>query len=174
MNSRGFSFQSRWIQFLKNSLNKEEYAMRWLKLVLIASIAVVGMIGLVACGDDDKPTSSGTMTLTIINELEGYTIFFIYVSPTGMDTWGMDRLGSGNVLSPGEEGTLELSKGTYDIKIVDEDGDTYIKMNLDLKKDYTWRVKLSELTVGKPVAVGPRSKPLTKEEFRAEVSTSKY
>ena len=47
-------------------------------------------------------------------------------------------------------------------------------MNLDLKKDYTWRVKLSELTVGKPVAVGPRSKPLTKEEFRAEVSTSKY
>lgn len=114
------------------------------------------------------------MTLTIINELEGYTIFFIYVSPTGMDTWGMDRLGSGNVLSPGEEGTLELSKGTYDIKIVDEDGDTYIKMNLDLKKDYTWRVKLSELTVGKPVAVGPRSKPLTKEEFRAEVSTSKY
>ena len=91
--------------------------MRWLKLVLIASIAVVGMIGLVACGDDDKPTSSGTMTLTIINELEGYTIFFIYVSPTGMDTWGMDRLGSGNVLSPGEEGTLELSKGTYDIKM---------------------------------------------------------
>ena len=148
--------------------------MRWLKLVLMVSVAVVGMMGLVACGDDDKPTSSEPITLTMINELEDYTIFFIYVSPTGMDTWGEDRLGSGNVLSPGEGGTLELPKGTYDIKIVDEDGDTYIKMDLDLTKDYTWRVRLSELTIGKLVAKEPRSKPLAKEEFRAEVSTSKY
>lgn len=147
--------------------------MRWLKLVLTVGV-FWGMMGLAACGDDDKPTSSGTITLTIINGLEDYFIYFVYVSPTGMNTWGIDRLGSGNVLAPGDGGNLELPKGTYDIKIVDEDGDAYYKWGLKLTKDHTWRVKLSELSLSKPVTREPRSKPLSKEEVRPEEPMSKY
>ena len=42
--------------------------------------------------------------------------------------------------------TLELEKGTYDIRRVDEDSEEYIKRDLQLNSDYTWQVRLSDLS----------------------------
>ena len=117
--------------------------MKWVRMLTL--IVSVFMIGFLACGNDN-PASSGTVTLTIINGLESYTIHYVYVSPSGSNSWGSDRLGAANVLDPGESGTLELPQGTYDIKIIDEDGDEYIKWDLKLNNDYTWRVRLSDLS----------------------------
>lgn len=97
-----------------------------------------------ACGNDN-PASSGTITLTIINGLGLFTIHYVYVSPSGSASWGSDRLGTTNTLVPGENVRLELPKGTYDIKIVDEDGDEYFRWDLQLNSDYTWTVRLSDL-----------------------------
>ena len=58
---------------------------------------------------------------------------------------GRVRLGT-NVLAPMERVTQELEKGTYDIRIVDEDEDEYVKRNLLLNSDYTWTVRLSDLS----------------------------
>ena len=114
-------------------------------LTLIVSIV---MMGFLACGDDTlNPVSSETVTLTIINGLGAVTIYYVYVSPSGSDSWGSDRLGTANILSPGESGTLELSKGVYDIRVVDEDGDEYFRWNLQLNSDYTWTVRLSDLSL---------------------------
>ena len=117
--------------------------MKWVKmLTLLISVLLMGFM---ACGNDN-PASSGTITFTIINELGPFTIHYVYVSPSGSNSWGSDRLGVANVLDPGESGTLELPKGTYDIKIVDEDGDEYFRWDLKLNNDYTWRVRLSDLS----------------------------
>ena len=117
-----------------------------MKLVRILTLIFsVFLMGFLACGDDN-PASSGTITLTIVNDLGLYTIHYVYVSSSGSNSWGSDRLGAVNVLDPGESVTLELPTGTYDIKIVDEDGDEYFRWNLELKSDYTWRVRLSDLS----------------------------
>lgn len=117
--------------------------MKWVRLLTL--LFSVFMMGFLACGNDN-PASVGTVTLTIINDLGSYTILFVYVSPSGSNSWGNDRLGGLTTLDPGESGTVELPKGTYDIKIVDEDGDEYIRWNLTLNDDYTWRVRLSDLS----------------------------
>lgn len=102
-------------------------------LTLIFSVLMMGFFG---CGNDN-PASSGTITLTIINDLGSYTIHYVYVSPSGSNSWGSDRLGAEKVLDLGESGTLELSRGTYDIKIVDEGGDEYFRWDMKLNGDYT-------------------------------------
>ena len=96
--------------------------MKWMNLL---SIILVLLMSLGGCETDD-PVSSGTVTLTIVNELQSFTIYRIYVSPSGASQWGVDRLGSQTLL-PGESGSLELSKGEYDIKVLDEDGDEYVR-----------------------------------------------
>ena len=115
--------------------------MKWVNLI---SIILVLLMSLGGC-ESDNPASSGTVTLTIVNALEAFTIYNIYVSPSGNRQWGIDRLGS-QTLSPGESGSLELSKGDYDIKIIDQDGDEYFKWGLKLNSNYTWRVRLSDLS----------------------------
>ena len=118
--------------------------MKWVKMLTL--IISVLMMGFLACGDDN-PASSGTVTLTIINGLGLYTIHYVYVSSSGSNSWGSDRLGAVNVLDPGESVTLELSKRAYDIKVVDEDGDEYFRWDLQLNNDYTWTVRLSDLSL---------------------------
>ena len=61
---------------------------------------------------------------------------------------------------------IELPKGRYDIRVVDEDGDSYIKGNVDLNSDYTWVVTIGDLgtSSGKLVA-GERSKPVNKSQI---------
>ncbi len=117
--------------------------MKWIKMFTL--IVGVVMMGFLACGNDN-PASSETITLTIINDLRRFTIHFVYISPSESDSWGRDRLGTDNILAPEERIMLELEKGTYDIRIVDEDGEEYIKRNLQLNSDYTWQVRLSDLS----------------------------
>ena len=111
-------------------------------LTLIFSVLTMGFL---ACGNDN-PSSSEIVILTIINGLESYSIHYVYVSPSESNSWGNDRLGAEKVLNPGKMVTLELEKGTYDIRIVDEDGDEYVKSDLQLNSDYTWTVMLSDLS----------------------------
>ena len=115
--------------------------MKWMTLM---SLILVFLMSLSGCETDD-PVSSETVTLTIVNELQSFTIYHIYISPSGDRQWGTDRLGS-RTLAPGGSGSIELSKGEYDIKVVDEDGDEYFKWELRLNGDYTWRVRLSDLS----------------------------
>ena len=116
---------------------------KWVRmLTLIFSVLTMSFL---ACGNDN-PASSEKITLTIINGLRRFTIHFVYISPSESNSWGRDRLGTDSILAPEERITLELAKGTYDIRIVDEDDEEYIKRNLHLNSDYTWQVRLSDLS----------------------------
>ena len=56
------------------------------------------------------------------NNNSDWVIVHLYLSPTGIDTWGPDQLGE-YVLQPGYFFDLPAACGTYDIGLVDEDGD---------------------------------------------------
>jgi len=73
--------------------------------------------------------SAEAATLRVINNT-GYTIYYLYVSPAGSSGWGEDMLGS-NVLSSGNDFRVNVQDGaSYDVRLVDEDGDSYTRMNM--------------------------------------------
>jgi len=72
--------------------------------------------------------SDVNVNLTIINKT-GHTIHSANVSPPAANNWGSDHLGD-KVLLDGEQLVVSIPNGTrWDIRLVDEDGDTYTKTN---------------------------------------------
>jgi len=77
-------------------------------------------------------------SINILNNT-GYTIYYIYVSPSESDFWGDDVLGD-EILLDGETFTYQLpyplsSVNVYDILLEDEDGDSYFQWALDLARN---------------------------------------
>ena len=76
----------------------------------------------------------------------GYTIYYLYVSHEDDKNWGSDLLGN-DVVPDGDQSTVYLcnySSPTFDIKVEDEDGDTYTFYGIDVSsQDLT--VNLSDL-----------------------------
>jgi len=75
-----------------------------------------------------------TQDISIRNDT-GFDIWYVYISPTDSDDWGEDRLGD-EVIMDGDSFTICMpgygSKCQFDVKIVDSDGDDYVKMDVNL------------------------------------------
>jgi len=75
-----------------------------------------------------------------ITNKTGYTIYYIYVSPDKSDSWEEDVLGS-EVLMDDNTRRINLTgykSPIFDIKLVDEDGDSYTFWDVDVSvKDIT-------------------------------------
>jgi hypothetical protein len=86
---------------------------------------------------DSGTTTTATLngpSINIVNNT-GYTVYYIYISPTASDDWGDDRLASDQVLMNNRSVSLQLPHpinvvNRYDIRLKDSDGDTYTKMNV--------------------------------------------
>jgi len=71
----------------------------------------------------------------IVNQT-GYTIYFLYISSSGTSDWEEDVLGN-NTLSKNESIKVNLNRSLsavnrYDFRLIDKDGDEYIKMNVQI------------------------------------------
>ena len=99
--------------------------------ILAGVVMVSGLFGSSAmAGAQDYLRS-----FTLINR-SSYTIRRLYLSPTSLGIWGYDRLGS-NVLNPGYKVTVQIEPGYYDMKLVDEDGDSCVVSDIDFRNsDY--------------------------------------
>ena len=74
-------------------------------------------------------------SIKIVNKT-GYSIYYIYVSPSADDEWGEELLGD-DILENGQTYTIRLPEPlnkvkVYDIGVEDEDGDVYFKWNVTL------------------------------------------
>lgn len=72
-----------------------------------------------------------------ITNRTGYTITYVYVSPAASQGWGDDQLGANSVLRQGETIRIHLrgySNPMFDIRLVDEDRDTYTYWNVDVSR----------------------------------------
>lgn len=94
---------------------------------------------------DMEEMPEGDAEVTIYNDLGDWSIWYVYCDPTSSD-WTEDRLGS-EVLHPGNEFTFYVPAGdSYDIKVEDEDGDSYTIWGVDIDESgYYWEVTLSDL-----------------------------
>jgi hypothetical protein len=107
------------------------------KLKMFAAAAlIVGLSNIAVAAD---------YYVDITNET-GYTIMYMYVSPDHSDSWEEDVLGD-DVLRTGKTQRVNLNgykSPVFDIKLVDEDGDSYTFWNVDVsKRDIT--VTLADL-----------------------------
>lgn len=87
-------------------------------------------------------------TVQIVNNT-GYTVYNIYISQTASDDWLDDVLGD-KILSDGQYFTTRLQypldvTNHYDIKLVDEDGDTYTKWDVLITPDSRIEFTISDL-----------------------------
>ena len=68
-------------------------------------------------------------TIAVVNNT-GYTIFFIYISPSDSDNWEEDVLGN-DVLRPGQTLNIRLPRnGTWDFMAVGQNGTEYVLMGI--------------------------------------------
>lgn len=86
-------------------------------------------------------------SISIVNNT-GYTLDYIYVSQTASDNWLEDILGD-KVLPDGESITIRLPfaldvTNQYDIRVVDEDDDTYTKWDVLVNNDSRIEFTLSD------------------------------
>jgi hypothetical protein len=77
-----------------------------------------------------------TRTFTVNNDTR-WTIEHVYVSPSGDPYWHEDQLGS-KVLPPDYWFKMSIVPGWYDVKLVDEDGDSCTLKGLDFRAGETW------------------------------------
>lgn len=73
-------------------------------------------------------------TIKITNNT-GFTIYYLYMAPTSHSRWGDDLLGP-MTIPHGQTFDTGVPAGTtrYDIRLVDEDGDTYTKWDVDVSQ----------------------------------------
>lgn len=86
-----------------------------------------------------------TATVTIHNKSE-WKLDHLYLSPADESEWGPDQLGE-KVIKSGEKFTLTgIPCNSWDIKVVDEDGDECVIEAVDLcKDDSQWTITNKEL-----------------------------
>jgi len=76
----------------------------------------------------------------VVNK-SSYTFAHLYLSPSNRRAWGRDQLGR-RIVRPGESFTLRgIPCGLYDIRLVDEDGDSCIVTEIAMCRNHThWEV----------------------------------
>jgi hypothetical protein len=69
-----------------------------------------------------------------------WAIYHLHVGPAGDPDWGPDQLGE-HVINPGETFTLnKIRCGSYDLQLIDEDGDACAIYNVKLCDDKVWDI----------------------------------
>lgn len=84
-------------------------------------------------------------TVEIINDTGGYDIYYVYISPSYSDSWGDDWLNSDEILPSGSSVAFSVTNDEYDIRLVDEDDDEYIRYGVTIDGYYEWYVTLDDL-----------------------------
>ncbi len=79
--------------------------------------------------------------IVITNGLESENIEYIYISSDSEEEWGINSLPNWEVLPPGESLEIAVLPDTYDLQVVDQNGHTYTKWDMEVKDDdLIWEV----------------------------------
>jgi hypothetical protein len=104
----------------------------------LAALGCFGILfGAVAMMPLSADAQGSRYGLTVHNR-SAYTIYRLYVSRSDENNWGPDQLGR-RVIAPGASFTLNnILPGEYDLKVVDQDGDTVVRRGINVFNDKTW------------------------------------
>ena len=90
------------------------------------------------------PTAALANKMVFENQ-SSWDITHIYFSPSKSKNWGEDQLGS-DILSKGDRLTISgVSKGKWDVRVVDEDGDECIIGDVSITSNDKWVIEDDDL-----------------------------
>lgn len=89
---------------------------------------------------------TGTAPVTFTNTLGGWEIHGVMIDLSSDPEWSAERLGDDYILAEDQAVTVMVEPGTYDMRVIDEDGDTYSKWEVEIGPDgHEWNVTLSDM-----------------------------
>lgn len=80
-----------------------------------------------------------TKTISVKNKCS-FGIHYIYISEVDDANWGKDILDSDEILAPGQSVDIEIECGTWDVKLVAEDGSTCEVAAVEMCSADIWEV----------------------------------
>lgn len=105
-----------------------------MKTLLVATLSLSVLLTLPAIAAEVKVSNESSWDITEV-----------YFAPSSQDNWGEDVLGS-QILKSGMVLTLsDVSHGTWDVRLVDEDGDVCVVEDVRIKSSDVWRVTDEDL-----------------------------
>ena len=110
---------------------------------LVAMILAI-LTAFVGCVPNVANAQGSHYSLTLVNT-SGYNIEHLYLSSSDTDRWGPDQLGRHTLESGGSFTLTDIRPGEYDIKFVDEDGDTCIVPHKNVFHNLSWELSQSWL-----------------------------
>lgn len=128
-------------------------------------VLVMSLFGLTACGDSTEQTSGADSSetviqvpMTVMNLYPNCIITELYMSGAGLDSWGENVLGSQQMPTGTQiQLNLNIDKNNvkWDIKAVDENGDSVTFQGLDLSDVSTsgGTITLQMDENGNPIAI---------------------
>jgi hypothetical protein len=95
------------------------------------------------------PVAAQELPVIYIVNNTGYTGYYLYISQTDIDEWEEDVLGE-DILSDGDSVIVELPRplnevNRYDIRLEDEDDDSYTKWNVRITPNARIEFTLDDL-----------------------------
>ena len=109
---------------------------------LYAALATLGLL----CTAAPAIQAAGKTATVAIHNTSDWKLDHLYLSPTDEAEWGADQLGD-KVIASGEKFTLSgIPCNTWDVKVVDQDGDECVIEAVDLCKDNSqWTITSKDL-----------------------------
>ncbi|MFO7627011.1 MAG: hypothetical protein R6V62_07125 [Candidatus Fermentibacteraceae bacterium] len=91
----------------------------------------------------DSPWA-GDCAITITNDLGAWRITKVYCSPSDASEWGDNWITS--PIPASESVTINVEPGTYDIRVEDNDGDTYTRWSVEVTpQGFNWSPTLQDI-----------------------------
>lgn len=91
----------------------------------------------------DSPWA-GDCAVTITNDLGAWSITRVLCSPSDASEWGDNWITS--PLPASESVTINVEPGTYDIRVEDNDGDTYTRWSVEVtEQGFNWSPTLQDI-----------------------------
>lgn len=96
-----------------------------------AVLCVAGMM-LLACLSTASAHAAGRKANVTVHNNSAFAIHNFFVSPSEEEEWGPDQLGKGTIGEGGKFTLQQIPCDTYDVKLVDEDGDECVVPEVDI------------------------------------------
>ena len=81
--------------------------------------------------------SSAPASVVLINRTQT-PVYYVYVSSCSSNSWGPDRLGDSEVVSPGTQRSFAMTAGCWDLKAEFRDGREASERNVRLNAGSSW------------------------------------
>jgi hypothetical protein len=111
-----------------------------------AVLAVAGILMCVSLVGFSVPAEAGKVNVTIKNKSD-WEIHHFFLSPVEQEEWGPDQLGDEVIDANGGSFLLHsIPCASYDIKLIDEDGDECVVADVDIcGNNQAWTITSDDL-----------------------------